>query len=151
MTGWFSSFSVFYVLLNVFPQKSKDQDLGLFSFCGFSLVPSFCLLFTSFCAKLHVHAAQIWTQEGRQRLCQWVCKGINFVQEWYKYITRTITHPLHRCVSQDISVPGADICLHLWADCDVTSVPGSSRHKFCSLSVLAKYILWYWHTKIFLY
>jgi hypothetical protein len=64
------------MLLIVFSQKSKDQDPGLFSVCGFSLVPSMYLLFMSFCAKLHVHAVQIWTHEGRQRLrCEYV-KGL---------------------------------------------------------------------------
>jgi hypothetical protein len=120
----------------VFAQKSKDQDLGLFYVCGLSLVPSMCLLFSSFCAKLHVHAVQIWTHEGRQRLGLWMCKGINFVQEWYKYTTLPITHPSHWWVSQDISVPGADNCLQLWADCNVVAVPRSSHHKFCCLSVL---------------
>jgi hypothetical protein len=100
-TIWFTSFSSFYVSLIVFPQQSQDQDLGLFSVCGFSLVPSFYLLFTSFRAKLHAHALQIWTQEGRLRIsvcvcvceCVCVCKEINFVQEWYKYPTRTIHIP----------------------------------------------------------
>ena len=151
MTGWFISFSGFYVLLIVFPQKSKDQDLGLFFICGFSLVPSLCLLFMSFCAKLHVHAVQIWTLEGRQRLCLWVCRGINFVQEWCKYFARAVTHPSHWCVSHDISVPDAGNCLQLWVDCNVAAVLRSSSHKLCCLSLLTKYALWFWHTKIFLH
>jgi len=38
MTGRFISFNCFCVLPIAFLQKSKDQDLGLFSVCGFSLV-----------------------------------------------------------------------------------------------------------------
>ena len=52
--------------------------------------------------------------------------------------------------SQDISIPGARDWLHFWRKCNVTLVPRPPWHKFCGLNLLAKYTVWFWHTKIFL-
>ena len=126
------------MLLIVFPQKSKGQDLDLCSVCGFSLVPSMYLLFTSFYAKLHVHAVQIWTREGRQRFA---CESL---KELTSYMSGICTLP------DQLHISYTDVCpktpsyqaqatvFTSWrtADCDVAAFPSSSRHKICSLFLL---------------